>query len=64
MPMKPLDIATLRSMADSVVDIELSDDELLLVKPYVESYLAGVERIASFDFTGVEPAALNPATYV
>jgi hypothetical protein len=64
MPTKPLDLLTLRGMARAVVDIELTNAELERIKPYVERYLQGMEKIASIDLTSVEPESLNPASFL
>ncbi len=64
MPTQPLDLQTLRGMARAVVDIELTDAELERIKPYVERYLHGMEKIGSIDLTSVEPESLNPAWFL
>ena len=64
MPTKPLDLPTLRGMADAMTDLELSDYELERIKPYVESYLRGMEKIASIDLTSIEPESLDPTSYL
>jgi hypothetical protein len=51
-------------MADAMTDLELSDYELERIKPYVESYLRGMEKIASIDLTSIEPESLDPTSYL
>ena len=49
---------TLKAMIRDFKGFELSDEELDLVRPEIENYLAEVEKIRELDLSGVMSARL------
>ncbi len=43
---KTLDVATLRAMAEVMSNLEFAPAELERILPYVNNYLAGMEKVA------------------
>ena len=52
---------TLRAMIRDFKGLELSDEELELVRPELEIYLAEVENIRELELAGVMSSRLLPA---
>lgn len=46
---KTLDVATLRAMAEAMSDLEFTPAELERILPYVNNYLAGMEKVAHIE---------------
>ena len=49
----PVPDETLRAMIRDFNGFELSDDELELIRPEIDSYLAEIERLRDLDLSGV-----------
>lgn len=59
MARKPLDVAALRQMADTMLDFDFTDEELERILPHVQRYQASMEQIAHIDLTSIEPESLR-----